>query len=567
MSSFDKFLNPAFCANNTSSPCPNKTSQANSACGRCYLVVYCGKECQKEHWPIHKENCKDALGYETWKPDWHRGDRKPEFLKNRDPSERNLNDGKISWWGGMPALDLLKLDRNEGQDAPPKMSVLLTASHDIRNVVETIARLPDTYSGQCEIVMNGIHAGIFSQNVLLVLTAFHFPPEHAAIIMIHLWYSALIPASIITAVRKKLLPKIEKVCSEAAQKRSQPFFKCVWRKNKASLHVELARDEWEGLKGYLQVPADFSATEAACNRRDVMFADNRKDEFQRTLYAQPRYWRVSTMKFRDDGIMLPFGCSRKAFDTPNPMFFHTSRNWPMPDSADPRTSWDLLDVCTGAYTANYPAKNDLYGMLFIYLRKTLLGFCRQISKRDVNLRLLSIDSLSLPTYFNQLGEHPRFDRIDTYVAAETGVLGIHTVLRVFTPMLKPKIQNPKAMLLTLFIRDIEDMWTKDSLDKDVARAVKHLPQPESAASNDADQVRINRSSSFFCNVSKMFDLYKKTFEFDKLTPTFGLKMRGSTTIVAHWPMRPGKHAATTVFEILEGSGATGCERYVEWEWE
>lgn len=26
----------------------------------------------------------------------------------------------------MPALDLLKLDRNEGQDAPPKMSVLLT---------------------------------------------------------------------------------------------------------------------------------------------------------------------------------------------------------------------------------------------------------------------------------------------------------------------------------------------------------------------------------------------------------------------------------------------------------
>lgn len=277
--------------------------------------------------------------------------------------------------------------------------------------------------------MNGIHAGIFSQNVLLVLTAFHFPPEHAAIIMIHLWYSALIPASIITAVRKKLLPKIDKVCSEAAQKRSQPFFKCVWRKNKASLHVELARDEWEGLKGYLQVPADFSATEAACNRRDVMFADNRKDEFQRTLYAQPRYWRVSTMKFRDDGIMLPFGCSRKAFDTPNPlvcptfhctchvtntirMFFHTSRNWPMPDSADPRTSWDLLDVCTGAYTANYPAKNDLYGMLFIYLRETLLGFCRQISKRDVNLRLLSIDSLSLPTYFNQLGEHPRFDRID-----------------------------------------------------------------------------------------------------------------------------------------------------------
>lgn len=39
MSSFDKFLNPAFCANNINSPCPNKTSKANNACSRCYLVV------------------------------------------------------------------------------------------------------------------------------------------------------------------------------------------------------------------------------------------------------------------------------------------------------------------------------------------------------------------------------------------------------------------------------------------------------------------------------------------------------------------------------------------------
>lgn len=39
MSGFDKFLNPAFCANNINSPCPNKTSKANNACSRCYLVV------------------------------------------------------------------------------------------------------------------------------------------------------------------------------------------------------------------------------------------------------------------------------------------------------------------------------------------------------------------------------------------------------------------------------------------------------------------------------------------------------------------------------------------------
>lgn len=143
MSSFDKFLNPVSCANNKSSPCPNK---ANNACGRCYLVVvslqhfdllkflhrvltkskqYCSKECQKEHWPTHKEDCNNALAQETWKPDWHTEDRDPTFFEERDLSELNPNIGKISWWGSMPALDLLKLDANEGQDPSPNMRVLL----------------------------------------------------------------------------------------------------------------------------------------------------------------------------------------------------------------------------------------------------------------------------------------------------------------------------------------------------------------------------------------------------------------------------------------------------------
>ncbi|CAG8892542.1 unnamed protein product [Penicillium egyptiacum] len=582
MPRFDKFLNPAFCANNSTSPCPNKASKANSACGRCYLVVYCSKKCQKEHWPTHKKDCNDPLAHETWKPDWHTEDRTPNFHKNQGPSEQDLNKCKMSWWGSMPALDLLKLDGNEGDDAPPKMRLLFSSSHDIRNIVETVARLPDTYSGQCEIVMNGITSAIFAQNVLLVLTAFHFPPEEAVPIMIHLWYSALIPVSLLTGLRRKLLPLIAEACSEAARKRTNQLFKWIWKKNKAVLHVELMRDEWDRLGGFLKPPSYLSAATAACNRQDVMLASNRKDNLHRFLFAQPRYWRVSTMKFWRDGILLPFGCSRKAFDTPNPLasqplhftpqainkiriFFHASRSWPMPDSADPRTSWDLVEVCTGAYTASYPAKNDLYGRLFLYIRESLLGFCRQLSKRDIKLQLLSLDSLDLPEYFNRPGEHAGFDRIETYVTAEKDVLGIDTVLNISSSMLKPKIENPMAMILVLFIRDVEEMWKKDSLDKDVARAAKYLPEPETTDYNDADLLRNRRSSSFFCNVSKLFDLYKKSAGFDALSK-YELKMRGNNTIVAHWPNRPGKYASQEVFDILEASGATGCERYVEWEW-
>ncbi|KAJ5959627.1 uncharacterized protein N7479_006777 [Penicillium vulpinum] len=566
MSRFDKFLNPAFCANNTNSPCPNKTSKANNACGRCYLVVYCGRECQKEHWPTHKEDCNNILAHASWKPGWHTEEREPTFYKKQDPPEPYVNDDKIAWWGSMPALDLLKLDENEGQNASPKMRLLLTSSHDIRNIIETVARLPDTYSGQCEIVMNGIHAGIISQNIMLLLTAFHFSPEDAVPIMIHLWYSALIPASALAALRKKLLPLVEEVCSEAAQKRSIQFFKGFWRKNKACLQVELLKEEWERLRESFQVPGRFSAAMATSNRQDVTLATKREDSLHRVLYAQPRHWRISTMKFRRDGILLPFGCSRKEFDTPNPTFFNASRSWPMPDTADPRTSWNLLEVFTGPYTATYPAKNDVYGMLFIYLRETFLRFCRQIAKRDILIRLLSIDSLGLQQYLDQPAGHGGFDRIDAYVAAERDVLGINVLLTLLRPMLKPKIQNPKAMILVLFMRDVEDMWNNSSLSKDMARAAKYLPEAESTDYNDPDNMRHRRSSSFFRNVSKLFDLYKKSAGFDTLTDKHGLKMRGNNTIVAHWPLRPGKNAPQEVFDILEASGASGCERYVEWEW-
>lgn len=122
------------------------------------------------------------------------------------------------------------------------------------------------------------------------------------------------------------------------------------------------------------------------------------------------------------------------------------------------------------------------------------------------------------------------------------------------------------MLLVLFVCDIEDMWSRDTLDQDVARATKYLSEPETTDDNDADLIRNRRASSFFSNVSKSFDLYKKSTGFGTLTRKYGLKMRGNNTIVAHWPMRPGKNAPQEVFDILEASGASGYERYVEWEW-
>ncbi|KAJ5513492.1 hypothetical protein N7463_003044 [Penicillium fimorum] len=298
MARFEKLLYPALCANNINSPCPSKTSKANNACSRCFLVVVSLQHLDRQSPPscsnqnqnsTAAKNVKRNIGPRTrrvdsWKPGWHTEGREPTFF-TQDPSEPNTNEGKISWWGTMPALDLLKLDGNEGQDAPPKIRILLASSHDIRNMVETIARLPDTYLGQCEIVMNGIHSGIFARNIILLLIAFNFRPEDAAPIMIHLWYSALIPAPVLAALQSKLQPLVRKVCSEAAQKCALQFFKWGWKKNKASLHVELPINEWERLRDYLQVPGCLSAATAARNRQEVTLPTNRVDLLHRSLYG------------------------------------------------------------------------------------------------------------------------------------------------------------------------------------------------------------------------------------------------------------------------------------------
>ena len=40
--------------------CANCNAMATKKCASCKLVVYCSKECQKKHWPVHKTVCKIA---------------------------------------------------------------------------------------------------------------------------------------------------------------------------------------------------------------------------------------------------------------------------------------------------------------------------------------------------------------------------------------------------------------------------------------------------------------------------------------------------------------------------
>ncbi|KAJ5583255.1 hypothetical protein N7535_001875 [Penicillium sp. DV-2018c] len=503
------------------------------------------------------------MANDDWEPDWSREGQDPTFFN--ESNTLKLNEGKTSRWGTMPALDMLKLKLNEGKAAPRQIRILQTGSHDIRDIVETIIRLPATYQGKCEFVMNALEYPLLAQNVILLLIAFNFPPEEAAPLMIHMWYSALIPAAFLTRLRTTILPLIEEACAEASCKDEQQEYKRTWVKNRASFQLILPRAGWNGLRDYLRVPNRLSGFTALVARQKVTLNPERSNWVQKTLFAQLPYWRVATMKFRRSGILLPFGCSSGGFDTPNPTFFQADRTWPMPDLADPRTSWNLVEVANGTFTADHIAKNDLYGKLYIHIREILLRFCQQLGKRRLRLKLLCVDPVKLPEHPDLSGRRRKFDRIETYMMAEKAALGIDRTLAIFSPLLESRTENPKATLLTLFITDIYAMWKSKFPEDNPKRAVKFLPTAESKHASDAQKIRNHASSSFFRKASRLFEHYKKSTGFDTFPDKYGIKQRKNNTIADHWPLRPGKKASRAIFDILEATGASGCERYVEWE--
>jgi len=178
--------------------------------------------------------------------------------------------------------------------------------------------MPKSYTGQCDIVVNDRDFDIVARNLILLLTALHFSPDKAAPIMLHIWYSALIPEQMFRTLKDNILPLIQEVCTKVCEKPAKSLQSKTWRYGTRSLRLVLQKEQWDRLLSYFQVPDGLSLIQAQNVRILTTLAPERRDYVDRALYNLPPSSRVCMMKFRMDGILLPFGSSRNEFDTPNP---------------------------------------------------------------------------------------------------------------------------------------------------------------------------------------------------------------------------------------------------------
>lgn len=257
----------------------------------------------------------------TWSPGWVHERREPAFIGGDNEVGMPLVAfGKKKYlWGNMPALDILNLQDNEGtNDIKRDFALLFAASGDPRNVVKTVASLSANHKGKCQITMNDKDFDIVARNAIMLLVALHYEPEVAVPMIIHIWYSALLPSQMVQSLQANILPLIEDVCGKIANKAHDSLQAKTFVMHGRTLRLVLKKSEWAHLVTYFQIPEGLTAAEAQVLRRDVTLAPFRVDYCERAMLQFPPAVRQGDQHYRDTGILSPYGCCLIEFDSPNP---------------------------------------------------------------------------------------------------------------------------------------------------------------------------------------------------------------------------------------------------------
>ena len=192
------------------------------------------------------------------------------------------------------------------------------ASGDPRNIVKTLARLPQPYTGTCEVVVNDKEFDIVARNAIMLLIRISCPPHIASEAILHIWYSAFITQDIFELLQEHVKPLIGDICEKIRTKSETTLQSKFWNVGNGTVQLILKKDMWNSLQAYLSTPPGLSRLSAQQTMEATTFSPERKDNLERFLYSQPPGWRVGAFKFRKEGILLPFGASKALFTVPNP---------------------------------------------------------------------------------------------------------------------------------------------------------------------------------------------------------------------------------------------------------
>lgn len=193
------------------------------------------------------------------------------------------------------------------------------ASGDLRNVAKTIAQIPSSYNQSVDVTINDRDLDIVARNAIMLLIALVVDNiDEAVECIIHVWCSALIRKSDLNVLQQRIRPLIENVCEKIKSKTPSSCLGKTWTFGQRSLRLVLQKSSWDSLLLSMNIPEGLMAEQANQIRTAVTLAESRKDYCDRHLLFQSPSRRIATNRFREDGLLLPFGSQRYDFREPNP---------------------------------------------------------------------------------------------------------------------------------------------------------------------------------------------------------------------------------------------------------
>ncbi|KAK7755620.1 hypothetical protein SLS62_002229 [Diatrype stigma] len=329
----------------------------------------------------------------------------------------------------------------------------------------------------------------------------------------------------------KVKPLVEEVCNKTAKKLGSALLAKTWKFGQSSLRLVLTRDNWLALLAYFDVPQGLTKDTAQSVRQKVMSAPERVDYVHRAFCTKSPSSRLGMAKFRDDGILLPFGQPRGAFTVPN--------------------------AC-----------------------QLFMEFHARLRSVPVTFELLHIDARFLPSVL--VGQH--FDRIDVSNISDAGYLGINDTLKIFAPLLQISSINRHATLVTLFLNAVAQMriWAestpifvdcpiRENPSEQIRKVLQYMPELGRQVLHpyDPTAIKLFAGLGLVHDMEKHFNCYMDLQEFADAALGAGVQMKSAHTIIDPWPMKVSGGRPTSKakeeFARLLSSGHTGQERFVEWK--
>ncbi|KAJ4353166.1 hypothetical protein N0V95_003595 [Ascochyta clinopodiicola] len=178
-------------------------------------------------------------------PGWIREGRGPSWVSDNELSSKFGANQYL--WGNMPAVSLLRALESKATDRD--VSLLCAASGDLRNVVKsTVEGLPDGHRSRCLLVINDINFMIVARNTILLFVALSLEANDAVSIMMHLWYSALLPRVMVETLVGVVLGPIAQVCEKIKDKPTTSLQAKTFSFGRRSLRITLMKHQWDKLK-------------------------------------------------------------------------------------------------------------------------------------------------------------------------------------------------------------------------------------------------------------------------------------------------------------------------------